>query len=144
MNWGYKILAVYLVFVAGIAVLVIKSSDQKIDLVTKDYYGKELQYQQRIDEISRAKALASQPEFITGTNGIEIRLPGDFSGKSITGAAVLYCPADETRDRTVPIRQEGNSAVLIPFRSGDKGNFTVQLSITCNGLQYYFEQNIFI
>ncbi len=144
MNWGYKILAVYLVFVAGIAVLVIKSSDQKVELVTKDYYGKELQYQQRIDEISRAKALPAQPEFITGSKGIEIRLPAAFSGKTITGSAVLYCPSDESRDHTMDLNQDGNTPLLIPLRPGDRGSFTVQLSITCENQRYYFEQHIFI
>jgi hypothetical protein len=144
MNWGYKILVVYLVFVAGIAVLVIKSSDQKIDLVTEDYYGKELQYQQRIDEIARAKSLTAQPEYLTGKSGIEIRLPADFSGKKITGSAVLYCPADETRDRTLNISQEGNASLLIPLRQNDRGSYTVQLTISCDGRQYYFEHQIFI
>ncbi len=144
MSWGYKILAGYLVFVAGIMVLVFKSSDQKVDLVTRDYYGKELQYQQRIDEISRAKALAVQPEFITGTAAVEIRLPADFHGKKITGSLQLYCPSDEARDRVVNIDQDGQLPVQIGLKSSDHGNYSLQLSISSDGLRYYFEKNIFL
>ena len=46
MNWGYKILTVYIIFIAGILFLVFKSSNQNQDLVTKDYYEQELKYQQ--------------------------------------------------------------------------------------------------
>ena len=35
MNWGYKILFVYLAFAAGIAFLAIKSMNEKMDLVTR-------------------------------------------------------------------------------------------------------------
>jgi len=40
MNWGYKILFVYIAFVAGILAMVFGSSSQKVDLVTPDYYAK--------------------------------------------------------------------------------------------------------
>ena len=50
MNWGYKILMVYVIFIAGILLLVFKSSSQNQDLVTEDYYEQELKYQQKIDE----------------------------------------------------------------------------------------------
>ena len=53
MNWGYKILLVFAVFVAGILFLVYKSSNQKMDLVTTDYYEKELKYQQKIDAMDK-------------------------------------------------------------------------------------------
>ena len=55
MNWGYKIMIVYLVFVAGIAVMVYNSAMQNIDLVTPDYYAKELKYQEKIDETNVTK-----------------------------------------------------------------------------------------
>ena len=58
MNWGYKILLVYVVFVAGIMFLVFKSSSQKMDLVTTDYYAKELKYQQKIDAMNKVQKLS--------------------------------------------------------------------------------------
>ena len=63
MNWGYKILTVYIIFIAGILLLVFKSSTQNQDLVTKDYYEQELKYQQVIDATERANALSSEVKF---------------------------------------------------------------------------------
>ena len=50
LNWGYKIAIFYILFVVGIVFLVFKASNQKVDLVTADYYGEEVRYQgRRID-----------------------------------------------------------------------------------------------
>ncbi|MGL6269890.1 MAG: FixH family protein, partial [Chitinophagaceae bacterium] len=57
-NWGYKIAVFYLVFIAGIMFLVIKSSRQQMDLVTTDYYAQELKYQDKIDQSKRADGLS--------------------------------------------------------------------------------------
>ena len=59
MNWGYKILLVYAVFIAGILFLVYKASSQKMDLVTPDYYEQELKYQSQINATERANALSA-------------------------------------------------------------------------------------
>ena len=57
-NWGYKIVLVYCVFVAGILYLVVQSSRQQMDLVTDDYYAQEIKYQEKIDQSKRASALS--------------------------------------------------------------------------------------
>jgi predicted dehydrogenase len=62
MNWGYKIMLVYLVFISGMLFMAFKSSEQDIELVTEDYYAKELVYQQKIDEIK------NQDRIIVGYN----------------------------------------------------------------------------
>ena len=59
MNWGYKILIVYIVFIAGIVTLVYKSSVQNQDLVVNDYYDQELKYQDKIDAVLRTNNLKS-------------------------------------------------------------------------------------
>ena len=59
-NWGYKILLVYGLFVIGIMFLVFKSTQQKYDLVQKDYYADELKYQNVIDASQKAKDLGGE------------------------------------------------------------------------------------
>ena len=41
MNWGYRILTVYLLFVGGIVTLAVLSFQQTLDLETEDYYEAE-------------------------------------------------------------------------------------------------------
>ncbi|MBL0145087.1 MAG: FixH family protein [Chitinophagaceae bacterium] len=81
MNWGYKILIVYGAFVAGILFMVFKSSTSKMDLVTTDYYAKELKYQDKIDEKGRTNALSEEVKYELADNKIIVHLPKDFAGK---------------------------------------------------------------
>lgn len=143
MNWGYKILLVYTVFVAGILFMVFRSSSQKFDLVTTDYYAKELKYQDRIDEMNRVSALSAPVKYALQNNTLQIEFPKDFAGKKLTGEAVLYCPSDESRDikKNFTLQDE---LLVLPVSSAKNGLYELHLSWQEGGITYYFEKKIFI
>lgn len=143
MNWGYKILFVYTAFVAGILFMVFKSSSQKFDLVTPDYYAKELKYQDKIDEMNRVSALSAPVKCELKNDGLLVEFPKDFAGKKLTGEAVLYCPSDESRD----IKKEfavQDELLVLPLASVKSGLYELHLSWQEGGVTYYFEKKIFI
>jgi hypothetical protein len=141
MNWGYKILIVYAVFVSGIMFLVFKSSSQKMDLVTTDYYAKELKYQQKIDETKRANALSAPITCEIKNDELIIIFPKDFSGKNITGEAVLYCPSDEGKDAGQKFNVQ-DEPLVVPVSSLKKNAYELHLSWQADGWNYYFEKKI--
>ena len=141
MNWGYKILLVYAVFVAGILFLVFKSSSQKMDLVTTDYYAKELKFQQKIDETNRANALSAPVICEIKNNELFILFPKDFSGKKLTGEAMLYCPSDEAKDTKQNFTMQ-DAPVIVSIPSTEKNEYELHLSWQADGLNYYFEKKI--
>ena len=143
MNWGYKILMVYAIFVAGILFLVFRSSSQKMDLVTTDYYEKELKYQQKIDETNRVNALSAPVSCEIKDGKLIILFPNDFAGKNITGEAVLYCPSDENNDATEKFTTS-ETTLIVSIPSIKKNEYELHLSWQANGLNYYFEKKIFI
>ena len=57
LNWGQKMMLVFLVFVGGMSYLVYRCVKTNYDLVSTDYYKEELSYQQVIDGESRANQL---------------------------------------------------------------------------------------
>jgi len=141
MNWGYKILTVYIIFIAGIGFLVFKSSSQKMDLVTPDYYEKELKYQTTIDESNRAKALSEAVKFVVKDRQLLLYFPKDFAGKKIIGSAILYFPADKDKDSKVNFNTlYSPQALVIP--TTNKGLHNLQLNWQVDGITYYFEQRI--
>ena len=143
MNWGNKILIVYIVFVLGIVFMVFKSSTQKTDLVTTDYYAKELKYQDKIDEMNRVQALSASVGFVIKDNELIIQFPKDFAGKKITGEAVLYCPSDENKDLKINFSVQ-DEPVKIKIPATNKGLHELHLSWQDGGITYYFEKKIFI
>ncbi len=143
MNWGYKILIVYIVFVLGILFMVFKSSVQKVDLVTTDYYAKELKYQQKIDEANRVNALSAPVKYEVKDNELIILFPKDFIGKILVGEAVLYCPSDENKDVKHNFSVQ-DSPVVMPIPAVKKGMYELHLSWQDGTVTYYFEKKIFI
>ncbi len=143
MNWGYKILIVYIVFVFGIIFLVFKSSSQKVDLVTTDYYDKELVYQQKIDAMKNTNQLSDTIKYEINHSGLTIVFPKDFTGKMIAGNALLYCPSDENKDVTQNFSIK-DSPVLLPVNTIDKREYELQLTWQSNGTSYYFEKKLLI
>jgi len=143
MNWGYKILVVYVVFVAGIMLMVFKSSNEKMDLVTTDYYAKELKYQDKIDATSRANALTEDIKYDITDKQIVLHFPKEFAGKKMSGTAELYCPSDENKDIKQDFSAE-DATVTINISTVNKGQQELHISWQVNGVDYYFEKKIFI
>lgn len=143
MNWGHKIIVVYAVFVAGMLFLAFKSSRQNTDLVSEDYYAKELVYQQKIDEVKRTTALSAPVQITLVNKEVSIQFPKDFATKKITGEVSLYCPSDEKKDRTQPFTVT-DAAVNMVLPGNYHGLHYVKLSWTAEGITYYYEQKIFI
>jgi len=140
-NWGYKIAAFYLLFVAGMAYMVIRSSMQQVDLVTADYYGEEIRYQDRINDTRNAEALSAPVQVSVEPGMITLRFPEEMRGKKIEGTVQLYCPSDKNKDLVHSIRSEDNT-VRIPLPTLNKGFHQLKLNWKTGGVGYYFEKNL--
>ena len=134
---------VYLAFVAGIALMVYKSTTQKIDLVTTDYYAKELKYQDRIDAVKRTDALSSKVTYEVKNNVISIQLPSEFEGKESSGTFLLYYAADNSKDVNKNFTT-GSRTITIVIPAAAKGTYQLQLNWVADGHAYYFEDNLFL
>lgn len=143
MSWGYKIIIVYAVFVAGIMFMVFKSSSQKLDLVTDDYYAKELKFQQQIDAGSRAAALSENIKTAITDGQLAVHFPKEFDGKTITGQLQLYYAADKDRDVTENFSVT-SSTVVIAVPEKNKGGYELHINCSVDGVSYYFNQKIFL
>ena len=143
MNWGYKILVVYVVFVAGIVFLVVKASSQKMDLVTTDYYDKELKYQEKIDAMNRVTELSADVQYEIIGDKLNIVFPKDFAGKKMEGEVALYCPSDQDKDIRYNFSIE-DAPVIVSMNANTKGNYELQLTWQVDGKSYYFEKKLLI
>jgi hypothetical protein len=143
MNWGYKITIFYSLFVLGILFMVFKSSTQNMDLVTTDYYAKELKYQEKIDEIKRVNDLKEEVNYSIKANQIVVNLPTFFLDKQINGTMDLYCPSDEKKDITQKFEGK-NIQIIMPLPTQRKGLYELHLQWQANGVSYYYEKKIFI
>jgi hypothetical protein len=142
ISWGYKILFVYLAFVAGILFLVFKANREKFDLVLPNYYEAELKYQDVIDQTQRAAELSAPPKITHSVNSVSIQLPGEFLNKEVKGELYLYRPSDASKD----LRKSFTTAQAfteIDLNNNLSGAYEVKLSWESQGKTFYNEQRIF-
>lgn len=143
MNWGYKILFVYLTFVAGILFLVYKATNESFDLVETNYYEAELKYQNRIDERNRTGALSEAVKVTVTDHRLHVQFPKDFDGKQITGAALIYYPADARKDVNIPFTVS-NGVLVLDLPAANQGMHELKLSWKVEQLSYYHEEKLFL
>lgn len=143
MSWGYKILSVYVLFVAGIMFLVFKTSQEKVDLVTKDYYEQELKYQDRIDQVSRAASLSSDLSYQVGEGMVNVKFPAEMKGKAIEADMLLYCPSDKQKDISKKL-ETTTAEMAMPIPNSYKGMFELKIHWKSEGSDYYSSHKFFI
>jgi len=142
INWGYKILFVYLAFVLGIIFLVYKASQEKFDLVTPNYYDAELKFQNVINDKERVAELSAAPKISHSVNNIRIQFPIEFLNKKLEGELYLYRPSDASKDFRQKFETDQNF-IEIQLERNFAGSYVVKLSWKTDGKTFYNEQRIF-
>jgi hypothetical protein len=112
INWGAGIAILYIGFVAMILVLVVMSTNQKIDLATDRYYEEELKFQDKINKSERAKDLANPLTWTVTPEGLLINYPESLTEKNLTGKIMLYCPSNNKNDRSFPVEVNGSKQFI--------------------------------
>lgn len=142
LSWGYKIMLGYSLFVAGIVFLVFKASSQKFDLVTKDYYEQELQYQSVIDQSANTAKLSAPVAVDQTATELKITFPQEMKDKAKSVQFYLYCPADAKKDFRMAFELDENEFVQ-PLPTAMKGMYELKLSWEVEKVKYYFEKKLF-
>ncbi len=127
MNWGKSIVLVYLFFVVGIVYLVYKSSQQTIDLVDKNYYQKEIQFQNEIDATNKANKLGLIPK-IKKIGNVEYLIIPDSSESKLHGLAHFYCPSNSKNDVMMELPLTTTGQWTLPSSQIKSSNYQVKVN----------------
>lgn len=141
MNWGRKLMLVFIAFAGLMIFLVYKAMHTHYDLVSKNYYQDELRYQDKIDGIRNAAGIT--PVAVTETGGMwTIQFPAEVNKEDIHGEAWFYAVTDASRDVKMAIQPDANGRQQIPASVLKKGNYTLKLSWESASKHYYSEHLI--
>jgi hypothetical protein len=143
-TWGKGIILAYLLFIAGVFIMVSISMTKDVDLVTQNYYDKEIKYQQQIDRINNSSRLNEQPRFEVYDGSVSIIFPKLGNNTLIKGEISFYRPSDPKKDFTVPIESENELMQSVNTENLQKGFWKIQLNWNANGVDYYNEEKIII
>lgn len=142
ISWGTKIAALYIGFVGLVIVMVTFSMNQKIELVSPDYYAKELKYQDKINEMNNANALSDQIKHAVSLNQLEVQFPIDFKDKKVNGEILFFKPSDATKDYKTSIQLNPDLKQVISKSLLSSGMYKMQISWTVEGKNYFNESII--
>lgn len=143
MNWGNKLVVVFVVFGAFIGYLVYRAVNTKYDLVSKEYYKDELRYQDKIDRINNASKI-SHIKLEQNAEAVTIHLPQEQKGFEVTGDIFFYCITDDRNDYHTALQVDSTNTQVVLKKGLKKGAYTVKINWQLGTEPYYFEEKLMI
>lgn len=144
INWGTGIVIGMSLFVSFILYLVINMlTDDKFnhDLVTEEYYKKELLYQQEIDAETRGRKLSENISDHRTKNGWLIEFPENIDPAQISGTLRFYRPSSEKLDFDMPLNLKDNQ-IFISEEQLVKGRWNIYVDWAYGGETYLYKNEI--
>ena len=142
LNWGHKIILVFIAFVAMMVTLVYKSMHTEFDLVSKEYYKEELGFQKVIDARNNANKLSSRIKVRqTGTQVI-ISLPAEMKDRVVKGDVHFYCPTQASNDKKVGLQMDTEGEIAFNKDQFTAAPYIVKVSWEADAVSYYGEEGI--
>ena len=140
MNWGKSIIVAFILFGAFLAILVTVCMRQDINLVTREYYKEELDYQTQINRVVHTAMLAEKPSIQVESGLIKIYYT-DFNSME-RGELHLFRPSDPSMDKKVNLPKGREAVQYFSTRGMERGMYRARMKWTMNGKEFYFEQVI--
>jgi hypothetical protein len=144
MNWGIKIAILYSGFVLLIVSLVSLSFGVNSELESKDYYAKELLFQDRIYATQNENKLINSINYKISNSDFILEINPAELNPSLTGKLFFYRPSDTSLDKEFTINFDNLGHQAIQLNQFKSGVYKVQISWENNAVKYYKEGAIYI
>jgi hypothetical protein len=143
-NWGTGILLSIIVFMMILIGIVYVFMNQDVDLVTQNYYGKELKYQKQIDKINNTNETGKHVGIALQNNFVQLTFPDSVFARKASGTIYFYRPSGSKKDFSVPMAVSVNNTQVINAAALDKGLWRVKVEWGMDGKDFYSEKSLMI
>lgn len=144
MNWGNKLLLVFVAFGSMMSFMVYRCMKQPVNLVSKEYYRDEIAFQEVIDSRAKTNALSSKIKLSESEDAIGITMPAEMKRQKMEGNILLYCPANARYDRQFTLQADSAAFQALPKKEVTPGSYIVKISWRSNNVNYYSEEPLII
>jgi nitrogen fixation protein FixH len=144
--WPLGVILTLVGFFAGTVCLVVMACSQSMDLVSPDYYERELKFQGQIDQVKRAHQPASQASVAYDKAGkcITVSLPAGQAGREISGRIELYRPSAAGMDRAVKLAPDIKGVQRLDAAGLTPGLWKVRVSWTFDRQEYFLDEKVVV
>ncbi|MCX6921761.1 MAG: FixH family protein [Verrucomicrobia bacterium] len=144
--WPLGVISVLVLFFVSTVGLIVMACSQKTDLVSADYYEKELRFQGQIDQVERTRRTTSLASVTYDAAGkcLTISLPTDQAQRNISGHIELYRPSAAGMDLTVKLEPDAKGVQRLDAAGLAPGLWKVRVSWTVEHQNYYLDQKVVV
>ncbi len=142
MNWGNRLLLVFIVFGLGMGYLVYRSMNTNYELVESDYYKQELRYQNVINEHNQANALSAPVSIVQKEGAVVLQFPEEVKSQDLTGEVYFYCAYDSKKDKRLALKPDSMGQQSIAAGEVLPGTYTVKIKWKNGDKSYYSEKTV--
>ncbi len=143
MNWGYRVVIAFVLFMGFIITLVVYTSTTSSDLVAEDYYNQEVNYQAVIDAKKNSKGIESKIVIQQDANEINISFPEEVTSNA-KGKVHFYHPQSSDKDFIKELNISNDNVQSIKKSFLAKGNYKVKINWEQEGKSYYVEKSCYV
>ncbi|MCO5280960.1 MAG: FixH family protein [Chitinophagales bacterium] len=140
-NWGWGIALTYTSFAVFILFMVYRSSLKTVELVTPDYYAKELKYQERIDQIANTKNLQTPLKWEVSGREVLLTFPKEASANA-SAKILFYKPNSSQKDVMVECKADADGKSIVASEKLESGMYQMQIEWQAGSISYYNESTI--
>lgn len=143
-NWGTGLMIGMALFVSFILFLVITMSTDKkyhYDLVTEEYYQKEMAYQTEIDAEENSKVFSEAIRGEKTKEGWLLTFPTEVDASKVTGTVFLYRPSQLVLDFQLPLVLQDNQ-IIIPHQQLVEGRWNITIEWRYKDTPYLYKEKI--
>ncbi|HKK74819.1 MAG TPA: FixH family protein [Saprospiraceae bacterium] len=142
INWGWGIAIFYIIFVGALLYTVWKSTTYDHSLVAKDYYAKDISYQEHYDKLLNATRLAKDLQITELPQKEAVRLVFPAEVGQPTGTIQFFNPSASHLDFEEKVRTDEAHQQLISTTKLKKGLWRVKVDWEADGKAFYKEEVI--
>jgi hypothetical protein len=122
--------------------MVYKTTQKKSEMVTENYYQKELVYEDVIQGKRNVDSLTIKPSVTLVNNNVKIEFPKVFMSKAVIGEIYFYRADNVKKDRTFPINLDTTNIQQVETNQFFKGAYTTQISWKYDNKNYFYENKL--
>ena len=144
--WPFAIVGFFIIAIMGIVTFVVFAARNGMDLVSPDYYERELRFQGRLNSMNRTAGLSGRVRlaYNAKASNLEVALPLLANTSKVTGNVELYRPSDSSLDRSLKLEPDEEGRESLRVEGIRPGLWKVRVTWSSGGEEYFDEQTLII
>jgi len=144
--WPLGVVGAVALFLAGTALLVFLSARSPADLVSPDYYERELRYQEDLDRRARTLALADRVQltYDAARHQLTLALPADHAARRAVGQIHLYRPSAAGQDRRIPLALDAHGRQTLDTAAWPAGLWRVRVTWRVGEEEFALDEQVVV